>query len=45
MFERRLALDGSTSPPIGGLAGSGRASTVADTDGERVSYTKSDLVC
>lgn len=35
MFERRLAPEGSSSPPMSLAGGSGRASTVADTDGKR----------
>ncbi|PGH32647.1 MRG-binding protein [[Emmonsia] crescens] len=37
MFERRLAPEGSSSPPMSLAGGSGRASTVADTDEPRSS--------
>lgn len=34
MFERRLAMEGSSSPVTSRLAESRRGSTVADTDGK-----------
>ncbi|OJD15867.1 hypothetical protein AJ78_03920 [Emergomyces pasteurianus Ep9510] len=37
MFERRLAPEGTSSPPMSLTGGSGRASTIADTDESRSS--------
>lgn len=36
MFKRRLAPEGSSSPPMSLAGGSVRASTIADTDGGQI---------
>lgn len=45
MFDRRLAPEGSSSPPMSGLGTSVRESTVADTDGKSSVSSLAQKVC